>query len=57
MFKILNTFRHAYEMVLHNFGEKLYSGLVTIMTSNLNGISKLIEDAQGELFLEELNQR
>ena len=57
MFKILNTFRHAYEMVLHNFGEKLYSGLVTTMTSHLSGISKLIEDAQGELFLEELKQR
>uniref|UniRef100_A0A7N2L0K6 Cullin family profile domain-containing protein n=1 Tax=Quercus lobata TaxID=97700 RepID=A0A7N2L0K6_QUELO len=52
-----NLYRHAYEMVLHNFGEKLYSGIVTTMTSHLSGISKLIEDAQEEFFLEELNQR
>ena len=44
-------------MVLHKYGEKLYSGLVTTMTSHLSGISKLIEDAEGELFLEELNRK
>jgi cullin 3 len=57
MFKILNTFRNAYNMVLHKYGEKLYSGLVTTMTSHLSGISKLVEDAEGELFLEELNRK
>ena len=55
MFKILNTFRHAFNMVLHIFGEQLYSGLVMTMTSYLSEISKLIQDAQGELLLEELN--
>ncbi|XP_075643362.1 cullin-3A-like isoform X2 [Castanea sativa] len=44
-------------MVLHKFGEKLYSGLVTTMTSHLSDISKSIEAAQGELFLEELNRK
>jgi cullin 3 len=44
-------------MVLHKFGEKLYSGLETTMTSHLSEISKSIEAAQGELFLEELNRK
>ena len=44
-------------MVLHKFGEKLYSGLVTTMTSHLSDISTSIEAAQGELFLEELNRK
>ena len=44
-------------MVLHKFGEKLYSGLVTTMTYHLKEISKSIEAALGELFLEELNRK
>ncbi|KAK4604051.1 hypothetical protein RGQ29_012526 [Quercus rubra] len=50
-------YRNAYNMVLHKFGEKLYSGLVTTMTSHLSDISTSIEAAQGELFLEELNRK
>ena len=56
MFKILNTFRHAFNMLLHKFGVQIYSGLVMTMTSDLSEISKLIQDAQGELILEELNR-
>ncbi|XP_019154851.1 PREDICTED: cullin-3A-like isoform X2 [Ipomoea nil] len=44
-------------MVLHKFGEKLYSGLVFTMTEHLKEISKSIEVAQGGLFLEELNRK
>ncbi|MBA0782308.1 hypothetical protein Gotri_003161 [Gossypium trilobum] len=44
-------------MVLHKFGEKLYSGLVATMTAHLKEISKSIEAAQGDLFLEELNRK
>ncbi|CAN1321590.1 CUL3A [Linum perenne] len=44
-------------MVLHKFGEKLYSGLVSTMTSHLKEISRSIEAAQGESFLEELNRK
>ncbi|KAJ6801009.1 cullin-3A-like [Iris pallida] len=44
-------------MVLHKFGEKLYSGLVTTMTWHLKEMSKSIEAAQGGLFLEELNRK
>ena len=51
------AFRNAYNMVLHKFGEKLYSGLVTTMTFHLKEISKGIEAAQGELFLVELNRK
>ncbi|XP_021299918.1 cullin-3A [Herrania umbratica] len=50
-------YRNAYNMVLHKFGDKLYSGLVTTMTAHLKEISKAIEAAQGGLFLEELNRK
>ncbi|KAM7511351.1 hypothetical protein LguiB_010226 [Lonicera macranthoides] len=50
-------YRNAYNMVLHKFGEKLYSGLVSTMTSHLKDIAKSIEAAQGPLFLEELNRK
>ncbi|KAL0372453.1 UNVERIFIED_CONTAM: Cullin-3A [Sesamum calycinum] len=48
-------YRNAYNMVLHKFGEKLYSGLVSTMTFHLQTMSKCIEDAHGGSFLEELN--
>lgn len=50
-------YRNAYNMVLHKFGDKLYSGLVFTMTEHLKEISKSIEAAQGGLFLEELNRK
>ncbi|XWS32861.1 hypothetical protein CRYUN_Cryun22dG0026500 [Craigia yunnanensis] len=50
-------YRNAYNMVLHKFGETLYSGLVTTMTSHLKEICSSIEAAQGGLFLEELNRK
>ncbi|XP_019157137.1 PREDICTED: cullin-3A-like [Ipomoea nil] len=50
-------YRNAYNMVLNKFGEKLYSGLVSTMTSHLKEIAKLVEAAQGCLFLEELNRK
>ncbi|CAL5395071.1 unnamed protein product [Camellia sinensis] len=48
---------NAYNMVLHKFGEKLYSGLVLTMTSHLKEMAKSIEAAQEGLFLEELNRK
>jgi len=40
-------------VVIVNEGEKLYTGLVTIMTSHVKEISKSIEIAsQGDFFLE-----
>ncbi|CAA0834686.1 Cullin-3A [Striga hermonthica] len=50
-------YRNAYNMVLHKFGEKLYSGLVSTMTLHLQTMSKSIEAAQGPLFLDELNAK
>ncbi|XVF03355.1 hypothetical protein REPUB_Repub04eG0253800 [Reevesia pubescens] len=50
-------YRNAYNMVSHDFGEKLYSGLVTTMTLHLKEMSKSIEAAQGDLFLAELNRK
>ena len=44
-------------MVLHKFGEKLYTGLVTITRAHLEEVSKSIEAAQEGLFLEELNTK
>ncbi|XP_059670320.1 cullin-3A-like [Cornus florida] len=50
-------YRNAYNMVLHKFGERLYSGLVSTMTSHIKEMAKSIEAAQGGLFLEELNRK
>lgn len=50
-------YRNAYNMVLHKFGEKLYTGLVSTMTSHLMAMSECIENAHGEMFLEELNTK
>ncbi|XP_076891601.1 cullin-3A-like [Bidens hawaiensis] len=50
-------YRNAYNMVLHKFGEKLYSGLVTTMTLHLKDIAASVEASQGLLFLEELNRK
>ncbi|KEH24997.1 cullin 3B [Medicago truncatula] len=50
-------YRNAYNMVLHKFGEKLYSGLVKTVTAHLRQISQSIEAAQGDIFLEELNRK
>ncbi|MCI43631.1 cullin-3-like protein, partial [Trifolium medium] len=44
-------------MVLHKFGERLYSGLVATMTLHLKDIAQSIEAAQGGSFLEELNRK
>lgn len=59
-FHVSNIFfgvRHAYNMILHKFGEKLYSGLVATMTSHLNEIAGSVEAAEGGSFLEELNRK
>ncbi|KAL2552308.1 Cullin-3A [Forsythia ovata] len=52
-----DLYRNAYNMVLHKFGENLYSGLVSTMTSHLEEMAKSIEAAQGSMFLEELNRK
>ncbi|KAL3501789.1 hypothetical protein ACH5RR_036238 [Cinchona calisaya] len=50
-------YRNAYTMVLHKFGEKLYSGLVTTMTFHLQEMAKTVKAAQDSSFLEELNRK
>ncbi|MFS8017275.1 putative cullin protein, neddylation [Helianthus anomalus] len=50
-------YRNAYNIVLHKFGEKLYSGLVSTLTSHLKEIAVSIEASQGALFLEELDRK
>lgn len=50
-------YRNAYNMVLHKYGEKLYSGLVSTLTSHLEEIAESIGAAQGPSFLEELNRK
>ncbi|PNX99201.1 cullin 3-like protein [Trifolium pratense] len=42
-------YRHAYNMVLQNFGEKLYSGLVATMTSHLKEMATSIEGTQEQI--------
>jgi len=41
-------------MVVHDFGEKLYSGLVATTTSHLKEIARSFEGTEGSSFLEEL---
>ncbi|XP_058772431.1 cullin-3A-like [Vicia villosa] len=50
-------YRNAYNMVLHKFGEKLYTGLVATMTFHLKEIARSVEAIQGISFLEELNRK
>lgn len=54
---LLSEYRNAYNMVLHKYGEKLYSGLVATLTSHLKEIAKSVEAAQGPSFLEELERK
>ncbi|XP_024638917.1 cullin-3A [Medicago truncatula] len=50
-------YRNAYNMVVHKFGEKLYSGLVATTTSHLKEIARSLEATEGSSFLEELNRK
>ncbi|KAH1059725.1 hypothetical protein AAZX31_02G100900 [Glycine max] len=50
-------YRNAYNMVLLNFGERLYSGLVATMTAHLKEIARSIEATQEGSFLEEMNRK
>ncbi|CAH8343344.1 unnamed protein product [Eruca vesicaria subsp. sativa] len=50
-------YRNAYNMVLHKFGEKLYTGFIATMTGHLKEKAKMVESAQGGAFLEELNNK
>lgn len=51
------AYRNAYNMVLHRFGDRLYSGLITTLSGHLQIIASDIESNQGESFLKELKQR
>jgi cullin 3 len=44
-------------MVLHKYGEKLYSELVNTMTQHMREIAMTVEASQGDLFLEELDAK
>ncbi len=55
--KIGLSCRNAYNMVLHKYGEKLYSELVNTMTQHMREIAMIVEASQGDLFLEELDSK
>ncbi|OVA14101.1 Cullin [Macleaya cordata] len=50
-------YRNAYNMVLQGYGEEMYSGLVTTVTTHLQQVSKSVQSAQGVTFLEELDKK
>eukprot|EP00249_Psilotum_nudum_P021964 c28319_g1_i1 orf=827-3031(+) len=50
-------YRNAYNMVLHKYGDKLYTGLIHTMTQHLKEMAVSVESAQGGLLLEELNRK
>jgi cullin 3 len=49
--------RTAYNMVLYKHGPALYDNLIKTMTEHLQEMRISIEDAQGGLFLEELQRK
>lgn len=49
--------RNAYNMVLHKYGELLYSGLKTTLTQQLRRIADHVQDHEGERFLLKLKER
>ena len=44
-------------MVLHKFGDRLYSGLTATLTTHLRGVALQIEQSHGVTFLPELRAR
>uniref|UniRef100_A0A453D9E9 Cullin family profile domain-containing protein n=1 Tax=Aegilops tauschii subsp. strangulata TaxID=200361 RepID=A0A453D9E9_AEGTS len=50
-------YRTAYNMVLHKHGGRLYDKLAENLKGHLREMGKLVEAAQGGLFLEELQRR
>lgn len=44
-------------MVLHKHGDKLYNGVITTLTNQLQRVAQLVEVAQGLPFLQELKKR
>ncbi|KAK1609054.1 hypothetical protein QYE76_032727 [Lolium multiflorum] len=50
-------YRTAYNMVLYKHGPALYDNLIKTMTEHLQEMRISIEDAQGGLFLEELQRK
>lgn len=50
-------YRNAYNMVLHKFGDRLYSGVQEALRSHLRGVAGDVVNAQGTPFLQELVSR
>jgi len=57
LLSIFCGFRNASNMIFHNFGEKLYSGLVATMTSHLKEMATSVAATQRRSFLKELNRK
>jgi hypothetical protein len=49
--------RNGYNMVLHKYGDRLYSGLKRTLTDQLQAVARKIEASQGLPFLKELKKR
>ena len=50
-------YRNAYNMVLHKFGDKLYTGLVDTVTTHLKAAAEQVEEANEQLVLEALKDK
>jgi len=50
-------YRNAYNMVLHKYGERLYSGLVATLTKHCKDVASKVECKEGLPFLAELKKR
>lgn len=50
-------YRNAYNMVLHKFGDKLYSGLAETVTTHLRGVAAEIQGVSEDDFLGQLKEK
>ena len=50
-------YRNAYNMVLHKFGDKLYSGLTDTITAHLKTVAEHVQSANDAEFLNELKDK
>jgi len=50
-------YRNAYNMVLHKFGDKLYSGLSDTITAHLKTVAEHVQSANDAEFLNELKDK
>ncbi len=50
------SYRNAYNMVLHKYGDRLYKGLQQVVDDHLKGVALEVSAANDDSFMEALNK-